>query len=38
MSSFIKHLRIKLAKKKIALSSKFKVRAMNTFMKYKIKK
>jgi hypothetical protein len=38
MSLFIKYLRIKLAKKKIALASKLTVRAMNIFMKYKVKK
>jgi hypothetical protein len=38
MSLFIKYLRIKLAKKKIAIASKFTVRVMNIFMKYKVKK
>ena len=38
MSLFIKYLRIKLAKKKIALTSKLTVRVMNIFMKYKVKK
>jgi hypothetical protein len=38
MSLFIKYLRIKLAKKKIALASKLTVRVMNIFMKYKVKK
>jgi len=38
MSIFIKKLRIKLAKKKIALASKVTVKVMNIFMKYKVKK
>ena len=38
MSVFIKKLRIKFAKKTIALTSKATVKVMNIFMKYKVNK
>jgi hypothetical protein len=37
MSIHLKKLRIKLAKKKIAYSSKITVKIMNAYMKYKTK-